>query len=54
MTDSTMLKAAAVGKLMDIQDVCNRIIAENRDRESLAAARVEMVAHEILDIIKRP
>ena len=49
MTMSTLLRTEAVGRLMDIQEVCNRVFTGDA-KDSLA----EDLAHEIIKIIKAP
>ncbi|HZA08654.1 hypothetical protein [Mycobacterium sp.] len=49
MTMSTLLRAEAVGRLMDIQDVCNRVFTG-----TAKYAFADEVAQEIIEIIKRP
>ena len=49
MTMSTLLFAEAVGRLMDIQEVCNRVFTEAAKR-----AFADDLAPEITSIIKRP
>ncbi|QGJ93729.1 hypothetical protein SEA_HANNACONDA_88 [Mycobacterium phage Hannaconda] len=46
MTDSTMLREAAIKKLMDIQEVCNREVESGWVLQSV------FLAEAILDIIK--
>ncbi|AEK09481.1 hypothetical protein LITTLEE_100 [Mycobacterium phage LittleE] len=47
MTDSTMLREAAIKKLMDIQAICKCELANER-----MGHRAIHLAQEILDIIK--
>jgi hypothetical protein len=49
MTMSTLLRAEAVGTLVDIQEVCNRAFTEAAKR-----AFADDLAREITNIIKRP
>ena len=49
MTTSTLLRAEAVDRLMDIQDVCNRVVTGDAKN-----AFADEVAREIIEIIKRP
>ena len=49
MTVSTLLRAEAVARLMDIQEVCNQVF--NRDAKHAFA---DDLAREIIKIIKRP
>ena len=49
MTMSTLLRAEAVDRLMEIQEVCNRVFTADA-KHSL----VEDLAHEIIKIIKAP
>ena len=49
MTMSTLLRTEAVDRLMDIQEVCNRVFTGDAEH-SLA----EDLAREIIKIIKRP
>ena len=46
---STLLRTEAVGRLMDIQEVCNRVFTGDT-KHSMA----EDLAREIITIIKRP
>ncbi|AAN12747.1 gp106 [Mycobacterium phage Omega] len=48
MTDSTMLREAAIKKLMDIQEACRAELLQHPMR----AYRGISLANEILDIIK--
>ena len=49
MTMSTLLRTEVVGRLMDIQELCNRVFTGDA-KHSLA----EDLAREIITIIKRP
>jgi hypothetical protein len=49
MTMSKLLRAEAVGKLMDIQEVCNRVFTGDAEH-----AFAEDLAQEIVKIINRP
>jgi hypothetical protein len=46
---STLLRAEAVSRLMDIQEVCNRVSTGDAKR-----AFADDLAREIINIIKRP
>ena len=49
MTMSNLLRTEAVGRLMDIQELCNQVFTGDA-KHSLA----EDLAHEIIKIIKAP
>jgi hypothetical protein len=49
MTMSPLLRAEAVGRLMDIKEVCNRVFVGDAKH-----AFADDLAREIVKIIKRP
>lgn len=51
MTDSAMLKSAAIGKLMDLQDICNRVLLGEEGLYN-DNTNVRDMAADILSIIR--
>lgn len=49
MTESTMIRAAGIKKLMDIQELCNAVMAPTCQGGTWADREL---AHKILNIIK--